>query len=273
MKKRERSQLKERNRIMNRKVSFTLIELLGVIAIIAILAAMLLPALSAARERAKQASCTANLKQYGIASAMYSSAQKDYLPPASTETQTNVWLRAMDSYFSLPFSYDTASGTLYACPSEPSPFTQTHEAAPTTGVDSSFTGTFQIPHYGINGFCTTPPASGYETTNWGNKTHAGISHPDQVALWGDLRHRTLAQIQYNARANQPEVRRASFRHGSDPNADSSGGYANFCFIDGHVEGLTRKDYETFSNSKASGSWPECHKILTGPDSKGWVMSF
>ena len=65
---------------MKSKKSFTLIELLVVIAIIAILAAMLLPALSAARERARNANCLSKLKQFGLAMQMYANSSDSMIP-------------------------------------------------------------------------------------------------------------------------------------------------------------------------------------------------
>lgn len=69
--------------IPRRPAGFTLVELLVVIAIIAVLAALLLPSLSRARQKAFQAGCCSNLRQIGTALQMWVSDNDEWLPPGA----------------------------------------------------------------------------------------------------------------------------------------------------------------------------------------------
>lgn len=75
---------------MKRKAGFTLIELLVVIAIINILAGMLLPSLTRAREQGRRAVCLSNLRNIGQALTMYASENDGFFPPEdSSPTEAN----------------------------------------------------------------------------------------------------------------------------------------------------------------------------------------
>ena len=103
--------------------AFTLIELLVVIGIIAILAGMLLPALSSVKKKAQAANCLSNLHQWGIGLTLYADDWNEYWPyegnagnPPNDPTNTNAWYNVVP-----PYMHETGLGALYTGGTPPNP--------------------------------------------------------------------------------------------------------------------------------------------------------
>jgi prepilin-type N-terminal cleavage/methylation domain-containing protein len=155
---------------MNTKRAFTLIELLVVIAIIGILAALLLPALSQAKEKGRQTSCLGNLRQVNVAIRLYADDYADSLPVLPTP---NLYPNGVGAYYKqLVKGYLGLTGP--ASPSE-KVFTCPSDRILQTQIGHAFTS------YTFNGYEVGPGAIPRIT----GKKLGAIKSPAKAVLAGE----------------------------------------------------------------------------------------
>ena len=214
------------------KKHFTLIELLVVIAIIAILAAMLLPALSAARERARSADCASRVKTIALYILMYADSNQDYITMCSARAKveysswvTNAFPLVLRAELGVPNAAwaDLTGGKIEAlkCPSNTGGYglcglnywisganTKTDSRYPVSRV-----GSFEIPANVVLVHCHS----------FGSDSSLGktVSRADEAGTFDGKRH---------------------------------AGASNYAMVDGHVETLRPNEALYDVNPSITGRW-------------------
>ena len=226
----------EHNIIVVMRLRFTLIELLIVIAIIAILAGMLLPVLNKARDKAKTIYCINNLKTIGVAIHSYANTFDNWIVPCWTSRNFS-WFQNLSGFEDPAVNCGTeyfgpkeTKGT-FVCPSETVPFNDNGKG-------------FIFTHYGMNGLLSGDASDNHGTYARVRKMHT-IGIPTTASIVLD----TIVAIHRRIYS----IRNASFRHGAkDPRAVRLDGSAecydlaaapgsfNSAFIDGHAETVSYK---------------------------------
>jgi prepilin-type N-terminal cleavage/methylation domain-containing protein len=269
---------------MRKRSGFTLIELLVVIAIIALLMALLMPALQRVKKQARGVACLSRLKQWGVYFAIYAEEHDGrFMAGHTAQPQPNRWVSAMGSYYKWDDEFT-------CCPNARKPWVDEFGIdSGTEGTDLGVTmawGYMDQDHwakpmkgsYGINGYCVNVPpgreARGDASWYWRGPNVAGAAY---VPLF-------LGAQRYNGVVDSMDEPPVYDGQGWADAGDGRmvryclnrhGGFVNGVFLDFSARKIGLKELWVFKWHRkydASGPWTRAGGVLPS-DWPEWMRGF